>query len=220
MKQVLSLYRDLVAALPAGGRRFLWTYSWLLAFLAIFDAAALSLLALIIGPVATGSTVTVPIIGELDTVGVVWAILVVCMLLIAKGFFAVLVMWWARRRFPAYEVAMGDRVLRAYLAAPWRDRLRKNSVDIMRYSDSGVDAAVNSFLQPGATLLGEIASLVAVLATLALVQPVLALTALVYLSGLGAVLFSGLPGTHVRRERSTSTTRCAVCGSCSRSLVR
>lgn len=189
MKQVLSLYRELVAALPAGGKRFLWTYSWLLAFLAVFDAAALSLLALIIGPVATGSTVTVPIIGELDTVGVVWAILVVCLLLIAKGFFAVLVMWWARRRFPAYEVAMGDRVLRAYLAAPWRDRLRKNSVDIMRYSDSGVDAAVNSFLQPGATLLGEIASLVAVLATLALVQPVLALTALVYLSGLGAVLF-------------------------------
>ncbi|PZQ89703.1 MAG: ABC transporter ATP-binding protein [Leifsonia xyli] len=189
MKEVLSLYREVVAALPAGGRRFLWTYSWLLAVLAVFDAAALTLLALIIGPVATGSPVTIPVVGELDTMGVIWAILVVCLLLIAKGCFAVLVMWWARTRFPSYEVAMGDRVLRAYLAAPWRDRLRKNSVDIMRYSDSGVDAAVNSFLQPGATLLGEIASLVAVLATLALVQPVLALTALVYLAILGGVLF-------------------------------
>lgn len=189
MKQVLSLYREVVAALPAGGRRFLWTYSWLLAALAIFDAAALGLLALVIGPVTTGATVELPLIGELDTTGVVWAILTVCLLLIVKGVFAVLVTWWARGWFPRYEVAMGDRVLRAYLAAPWRDRLRKNSVDIMRYSDSGVDATVNSFLQPGATLLSEVASLVAVLATLAIIQPVIAVTALLYLAMLGAVLF-------------------------------
>lgn len=189
MKQVLSLYREVVDALPAGGRRFLWTYSWLLAALAVFDAAALALLALVIGPVATGAPVDVPVIGELDTMGIVGAILAVCLLLILKSVFAVLVTWWARTRFPRYEIAMGDRVLRAYLAAPWRERLRKNSSDIMRYSDSGVDAAVNSFLQPGATLLGEVASLVAVLATLAVVQPVIAVTALVYLALLGAVLF-------------------------------
>ncbi|WP_309616243.1 ABC transporter ATP-binding protein [Salinibacterium sp.] len=189
MKQVLSLYRDLLAALPKGGRAFLWTYSWLLASLALFDAAALGLLAVVIGPVAIGAAVVLPIVGELDTIGVVWAILVICAILIAKSVFSVVVTWWATRRIPQYEVAMGDRVLRAYLAAPWRDRLRKNSIDIMRYSDSGVDASVNSFLMPGATLLSELVGLVAVIATLAVVEPLLAVTTLLYLLLIGVVLF-------------------------------
>lgn len=189
MKQVLSLYQEVVAALPFGGRRFLWTYSWLLASLAIFDAAALGLLALVISPVATGAQVVLPIVGPLDTGGLITAILLICLMLIAKSALALVITWWATRRMPRYEVAMGDRVLRAYLAAPWRDRLRKNSIDIMRYSDSGVDATVNSFLSPGATLLSELVSLIAVIATLAIVQPLLAVTTLAYLLLLGAVLF-------------------------------
>jgi len=189
VRRVFDLYRQLVRAMPFGGGRFLWTYSWLLASLAIFDAAALGLLALILEPVSSGSPVVLPLVGRLNTAGVVYAVLMICAILIVKSVFAVLVTWWATRRFPKYEVALGDRVLRGYLAAPWRDRLRKNSVDILRYSDSGVDASVNSFLQPGATLLGELFSLVAVIGTLAIVQPALALTTLVYLLLLGAVLF-------------------------------
>ncbi len=150
MKQVLALYRQVVAALPAGGPRFLWTYSWVLASLAIFDAAALGLLALVLGPVSSGSPVVLPLVGKLNTTGVVWAILVICAILIGKSALAVVVTWWATRRIPRYEVAIGDRVLRAYLAAPWRERLRRNSIDIMRYSDSGVDATINAFLMPGA----------------------------------------------------------------------
>jgi len=189
VKQVLALYREAVAALPSDGRRFLSTYSWALASLAVFDAIALALLAVILSPLATGAAVVVPLIGELDTVGVIWAIVVICGVLILKSVLAVLLTWWATRRFPRYEVAIGDRLLRSYLGAPWRDRLRKNSVDIMRFSDSGVDSTVNSFLQPGATLLGEVVTLFAVIATLAIIEPVLALTTLVYLLLLAAVLF-------------------------------
>ena len=189
MKQVLSLYREVLAVLPPGGRRFVWTYSWLLASLAIFDAAALGLLAIVLGPVAIGSPVVLPFLGELDTTGVIWVILVICAILIAKSVFAVYVTWWATRRIPRYEVAIGNQLLRAYLAAPWRDRLRKNSVDIMRFSDSGIDASINSFLMPGATLLGEAVTLVVVIATLAVVQPLLAIATLIYLLILGAVLF-------------------------------
>lgn len=189
MKSVFALYRNVVAVFPPGGRRFLTTYSWLLASLALFDAAALALLALIIGPVAAGQPVILPILGEIDTAGVIWAILLICALMISKGLAAVLVTWWATRRIPRFEVAIGDRLFRAYLAAPWRDRLRKNSNDIMRFTDSGVDATVNSFVLPGATLLGEFVTLVAVIATLAIVQPVLAVTTLFYLLLMGAILF-------------------------------
>jgi ABC-type multidrug transport system fused ATPase/permease subunit len=189
VKQVLALYRDVVAVFPQGGARFLHLYSWILASLAVFDAAALGLLAAVVGPVAAGTTVTLPLVGTLDSTGVLWAILVVCILMVAKGALAVLATWWLTRRMPRYEVAIGDRLFRAYITAPWRDRLKKNSADIMRFADTGVDATVNSFVLPGATLLGEFVSLVVIIATLAIVQPILAATTLVYLLLLGSLLF-------------------------------
>ncbi len=192
MRSVLALYRDIVAVFPLGGARFLNLYSWLLASLAIFDAGALGLLAAVIGPVASGTAVTLPLVGTLDSVGVVWVILVICVLMVAKGALAVLVTWWATRRIPRYEVAIGDRLFRAYITAPWRDRLKKNSAEIMRFADTGVDATVNSFVLPGATLLGEFVSLVVIIGTLAIVQPILAITTLAYLLLLGSVLFFGI----------------------------
>jgi ATP-binding cassette, subfamily B, bacterial PglK len=192
VRSVLALYRDVVAVFPLGGARFLNLYSWLLASLAIFDAGALGLLAAVIGPVASGTAVTLPLVGTLDSMGVVWVILVICVLMVAKGALAVLVTWWATRRIPRYEVAIGDRLFRAYITAPWRDRLKKNSAEIMRFADTGVDATVNSFVLPGATLLGEFVSLVVIIGTLAIVQPILAVTTLAYLLLLGSVLFFGI----------------------------
>jgi len=189
VKSVLALYRGVVKNFPPGGSRFLNVYAWLLASLAVFDAAALGLLALCIGPLAIGQPVVLPFFGKLDVVGVVWAVLVICAVMVAKGAFAVLITWWGTRKAPRYEVAIGDRLLRAYLAAPWRDRLRKNSNDIMNFSDGGVNITVNSFVLPGATLLGEAVSLIVVVGTLAVVQPVLAATTLLYLLFLGAILY-------------------------------
>jgi ATP-binding cassette, subfamily B, bacterial PglK len=212
VKSVLALYRDVVREFPAGGRRFLNIYASLLASLAVFDAAALGLLAIVIGPVAAGQAVVLPLVGKLDSGGLVVAILVICALIVVKAVFAVIVTWWATRRIPRYEVAIGDRLLRAFLAAPWRERLSKNSSDIMRLSDSGIDVTVNSFVLPGATLLGELVSLVVVIATLAVVQPVLALTTLLYLLLLGAVLFfwiarySRIAG-EINTENSIRTSR-------------
>lgn len=204
MRYVISLYRDVVNVFPAGGRRFLNLYSWLLASLAIFDAAALGLLAVVIGPIAAGQPTVIPFIGELDSMGVVWAIFLICALMVTKGLAAVIVTWWATRRIPRFEVAIGDRLLRSFLAAPWRDRLRKNSNDIMRFTDSGVDGTINAFILPGATLLGEIVTLFAVIATLAVVQPLLAATTLLYLLLLGAVLFFWI-ARHARRAGEVNT---------------
>jgi ATP-binding cassette, subfamily B, bacterial PglK len=198
MRSVITLYREVLRVFPLGGRRFLNLYAALLASLAIFDAAALALLAIVIGPLASGQDVVIPTIGRLDANGVIVAILVICGLMIFKAAAAVAVTWWATRRIPRYEVAIGDRLLRAFLAAPWRDRLKKNSSDIMRLADNGVDVTVNSFVLPGATLLGEALTLIAVVATLGIVQPMIAATTLVYLLILGAVLFFWI-ARHARR---------------------
>lgn len=189
MKTVYPLYRDVLAELPPEARRFVRVYSWLLASLAVFDAAALALLAAIIGPLATGSPVVLPIFGELDFTGLIIAILTICVLMVAKGVFASLVMYWGTRHIARYQVALGDRLFRAYIHAPWVQRLRKNSSDMLRFSDGGVDVMINSFLMPGATLLSEVLSLVLIVATLALIQPAIAAITLGYILLLGAVLY-------------------------------
>jgi len=189
VRSVFALYREVVAILPAEGRRFLWVYSWLLASLSVLDAAALGLLAVLIVPISAGQPASLPLIGRLDTAGVIIAILVICALMIGKGMLSVLLIWWATRRISRYEVEIGDRLFRAYITAPWIERLRRNSSDMMRFSDNGVDTAVNAFLLPGATLLGEVVNLVVVIVALAVAQPVLAVVTLVYLLLLGAILF-------------------------------
>lgn len=189
MKSVFALYKDVIAELPPQARRFVTVYSWLLASLAVFDAAALGLLAIVIAPLAAQTPVVLPLIGELDTSGVVIAILIICGLMIAKGFLSTLVMWWGTRQIIKYQVSVGDRLFRAYIHAPWTLRLKKNSSDMLRFSDGGVDVMINTFLMPGATLLGEAVSLVVVVGTLAIVQPTIAFITLVYILLLGAVLY-------------------------------
>lgn len=189
MKFVFGLYREVIAELPREAKRFISMYSWLLASLAVFDAAALGLLALVIGPLAAGTPVVLPLIGELDFGGIIAAVLVICGLMITKGFLATVVMWWGTRRIAKYQVLIGDRLFRAYIHAPWTLRLKKNSSDMLRFSDGGVDVMINTFLLPGATLLGEAVSLVVVVATLAIVQPAIAVITLVYILLLGAILY-------------------------------
>ncbi len=188
MKQVLSLYRQVVGVLSQGGRRFINIYSGLLASLSVLDAAALALLAIVIGPVASGGTVTLPFIGKLDSFGVLWAIAAICALMIIRSLLAILVTYWATRRIARYEIALGDRLLTAFLMAPWRRRLGKNSSDIMQLSNSGVDVTVSGFVMPGATILSEIVGLVVVVGTLGVVQPILAVVTLLYLGLLGLIL--------------------------------
>ena len=206
MKETLALYRKLVAELPIGGGRFIWAYSWLLASLAVFDGVALGLLALVLGPLSTGSELELPYIGIVGNAGLVWIIVAICTVLILKSALAVWVTWWATRRIPRFEIALGDRLLRAYLSAPWRDRLRRNSTEIMRFSDSGIDASMNGFLVPGATLLSEILTLVVVMATLSAVAPLLAAVTFAYLVLLGAILFFWI-AKHARRAGEVNVTQ-------------
>jgi ABC-type multidrug transport system fused ATPase/permease subunit len=188
LKELFSLLQRVLAIFPPGGRRFVLAYGWFLAALAILDVAALGLLAALISPIAAGQPVTLPLVGTLDTVGIVWAIVLICVLMILKGVFAVAITRWGMRRIANYEVAIGDRLFRAYIHAPWLTRLKRNSADMLQFSDHGVDRTVNAFVVPAVTLISEGVSLVAIIATLAIVQPFLALVTFLYVVALGAAL--------------------------------
>src|SRR5690554_4569387 len=85
MKQFLSLSGELLASLPANARRFIIGYSVALALLATLDAASLGLLAIVVTPLATGTPVTLPLLGVVEGAGIFWLIGVVCFLVLIKG---------------------------------------------------------------------------------------------------------------------------------------
>ncbi|WP_255560096.1 ABC transporter ATP-binding protein [Salinibacterium sp. M195] len=189
MKKSWNLYRELLSVLPAKAQRFLVRYSISLSLLSTLDAAALGLLAVVIGPIVSGTDPSFPLIGTVSTNGLLVALGLICLLIIMKGVLSIVVIWRATRVFANFELVIGSRLFDSYLKSTWTERLKRNSADVVRLTDSSVSAMVSSYLRPITTLPGEVFSFVTVVIVLAFVQPLVALTALIYLSLLGMVLF-------------------------------
>ncbi|MBR22853.1 ABC transporter ATP-binding protein [Chryseoglobus sp. 28M-23] len=175
--------------LPGGAKPFLLIYSITLGLLAVLDAAAVALLAVVIGPILSGGPVDLPVIGVVEEEGLVLLLGVVCGLIITKSVIAVVLLWFATRRFARYELALGGRLFETYVASSWTERLKRNSADLVRLTDGSVTIIIAGMLLPGATLLGEALSFIAVLGVLAIAQPLVALISTIYLGAVGALLY-------------------------------
>ena len=176
--------------LPKSGRRFLKLYAVLLGLLALLDAFSLGLLAVVISPLVSGQPLTLPVIGTVSTTGLIWLLVDhLRIVVILKGILASVLQFYATRRFASYELEIGDRLLAAYLAAPWVERLKRNSADVVRIADYGIANTIAGVLLPAATLIGEAMTFIVVLAVLVIAQPAIAVTALVYLGLVGVVLY-------------------------------
>jgi ABC-type multidrug transport system fused ATPase/permease subunit len=188
MKNLFAILRPLLATLPSGSRRFLLAYGITSACLAVLDMVALGTVALILPSLVNGSPVVLPVIGDVSDV-VLPLLAGVCLLIVLKGVLAVLLLRMATTRFAQHEVSIGNRLLAAYLASPWEDRLKKNSSELVRMVDVGVGITVSGVLIPAMTLFGEFGTLLAVIAVLFVAEPLIAVVTLVYL-GLVAFLLA------------------------------
>lgn len=189
MKETWNTYQKMLSLLPPGGRRFITMYAFALGLLAIFDAASLAILAIIITPLVSNSPVTIPLLGTVDGLGLLGLLGLVCALMVLKSVLSVILIWFATRRFAQYELAIGNVLLDTYLRSTWSYRLTRNSSDIVRIADLGIANAIAGFLLPGATLLGEALTFLSVLAVLAVAQPLIAVVAVLYLGAVGAIMF-------------------------------
>ena len=189
MKGLIRLFSEVLSVLPRSAKRFLLAYMILLAALSFLDAAALGLLAAVSAPILSGTTLTLPILGEISSNGLLVMLGLVCLLVIAKSALAISLLWGATRRFAVYERTIGGRLFESYIKAPWVERLKRNSTELVRLSDTSVAVTIANFLLPGATLLGEFMTFVSVLVVLGIAEPLLAAVAFVYLTIIGLVLF-------------------------------
>ena len=189
MKEPLKVLRELLTVLPTDARRFLIGYTVSLALLAILDAMSLALLALVISPLVTNTPLHLPLIGDVEGVGLFIVLGIVCLLVVLKGVFAVMLLWYATRKFAKYELAIGSRLFDTYIASPWVERLKRNSSDLVRLTDSSIAQTISGVLLPGASLLGEALTFITVVGVLAIAQPLVAVITVVYLGMVGALLY-------------------------------
>lgn len=189
MKEPLRTLRELLTVLPADARRFLIGYTVSLALLAFLDAMSLALLAVVISPLVSNEPLHLPLVGDVEGVGLFVVLGVVCLLVVLKGVFAVMLLWYATRKFAKYELAIGSRLFDTYIASPWVERLKRNSSDLVRLTDSSIAQTISGVLLPGASLLGEALTFVTVVAVLAIAQPLVAVITVVYLGMVGSLLY-------------------------------
>ncbi|WP_447924812.1 ABC transporter ATP-binding protein [Georgenia muralis] len=192
MKRLRATLRQLMPLLPAGARRFLTLYTVASSALALLDIAALGLIALTLAPMIQEQPLTLPVVGGIGDDAYVWVLLLVCVLIVLKGVFALTLQWVATRRFATYELVIGDRLFEAYLGAPWTERLRRNSAELVRLADVGIANTISGVLLPAAQLPAQAATFVAVLVVLVVAQPVTAAVTLAYLALVAVVLYFGI----------------------------
>lgn len=189
MKLIVTTLRSIVPYLPARAVRFLVGFVVLSSGLALIDIAALSLLALSLGAMVGGRPVELPIVGEVGVDGYIWILAVVSALIIVKSALALLLQWRATRRFARFELEIGDRLFDAYIRAPWTERLKRNTSQLVRMADVGIANVTAGFLLPVATLPSLLTTFAAVLAVLVVAQPITALVTVLYLGGIAALLY-------------------------------
>ncbi len=194
MKQILVLLRRLLPYLPHAARRFLLWYSIVSALLSIVDVVALMLLALTLAAAATGTAVQLPLVGTLPPDSMVWLIVILSAIVIAKSAANVGLQWIATRRFAAFEVEVGAQLLAAYLRAPWTERLTRNSAQVVQMANTGVANVTSGFLLPITSLPGLVVTSIGVMVVILIAQPVTAVITVVYLTGIAAVQYYVLGG--------------------------
>lgn len=188
MKANWALYREVLSVLPKSATRFLIIYASVMGVLALMDGLALGLLAIVIAPLVSGTPVVLPVVGELTGAALLWPLGLVCLLIILKGVFALSLQWFATRRFARYELELGVQVFDGYIRAPWVERLRRNSSDLVRISDGSVSTTISGFLLPGASIIGDFMSFFSLILVLAIAQPFVGAVTLVYLGLIALVL--------------------------------
>ncbi|MCY7412332.1 MAG: ABC transporter ATP-binding protein/permease [Salinibacterium sp.] len=189
MKLIWATLREFLPLMPAGARRFLVGYMVASSSITVLDVAALSLLAVIIGPIITGNPVALPVIGEMPASSTPWLILIACGLIISKDALSVGMHWVATTRFARYELLIGSRLFRAYIHSSWEERSKRSVAEITRIADAGIANAVAGFLLPLTTIPGSIATFVLILGVLVVADPLTSLIAFCYLTLVALVVY-------------------------------
>lgn len=182
MKSLWNTLLELFELLPRSAKPFYVWYSILTGLLAILDTLALALIVLTVTPLISGTSITFPLLGELSASAVPWIAVTVCALFVLKGVLAVVLHWFATRRFAQYELEVGNELFSSYMQASWESRSQMSTPEVTRLVDVSMANTNLGFILPLSQIPGNALTFVAVLAVLVVGEPLTALIAFVYLT--------------------------------------
>ena len=175
MNRVKLIARESLARLSPRGRRVIALYAFFLSAVSLIDGAALYLLGTIMksdenqGLTQLGS----------QSIG----LLSVILLFVSRSVIATFITWVGLREFADQEVLIGQQNLSSLENEPWQQRASLQSGEFFTAIDRGPNALVQGFLVSISTLFSEIFMALTVLVVLLVMEPVVAVTALLYFSG-------------------------------------
>ncbi len=207
MRGLWDALRQLLELLPRDARSFLIRYSISSSALAMLEIVALGLLAMVLGPLASGRPISLPLVGEVPTAQVVWVLVAACVIMIVKSMIALAQQWYVTRRMAQFELAIGDRLFNAYIRAPWLERLKRNSAELVRMADVGIANTTSGLLLPAASLPSQVVTFLSVVVVLFVAEPVIAVITVVYLALIALLLYGWVSRRAVvngRRNRDFS----------------
>lgn len=182
MKEIWSVLRQLLPLLPKGAQRYFVGYMVATSLITSLDAIGMALLAIVIGPALTGSSITLPVIGTVPPESAPVFVLIALLLMILKSVLNVMLQWFATRRFAKYELEIGDRLFRAYINSSWEERAKRSVAEITRIADAGIANTMAGFVLPIMRLPSSFFTFVLVLGVLVVADPLTSAIAFVYLS--------------------------------------
>lgn len=207
MRPLWDALRNLLGLLPRDARSFLLRYSVSSSALALLDIVALGLLAIVLSALASERDVTLPLIGAVPESGVLWILVGACGLMVIKSLIALGQQWYVTRKMAQFELIIGNRLFSAYIRAPWLERLKRNSAELVRMADIGIANTTAGLILPVASLPAHIVTFLSVLVVLFWAQWPIALATVVYLGLVAALLYGWVSRRAVvngRRNRDYS----------------
>lgn len=190
MRSVWNTLSELFDVLPQGSKTFYLWYAIATGLLSLLDAAALALIVLIATPVVSGQSVSLPVVGEIDSSLTIWLLVTVCALFILKGILALSLHWFATRRFARYELEVGNQLFRAYIFSDWETRSQLSTAEATRIVDGSMANTNLGFILPLSQVPGNALTFLSTLLVLIWAQPMSALIALVYLSAISIFMIA------------------------------
>ena len=190
MKNSYKYLRQVLAYLPAGAKRYMYTYATLATVLAILDVAALMALAFTVSAVLAGKPIVVPIVNwTFDESQYVWVLLIISSVILLKTVLSLVQQWFATRKFAAFEMELGKRLFDAYLGAPWVARLSRSTSQLVRMADVGVAAINAGLILPFLALPTMVVTSSVIVIILFIAQPITAIATLVYLGIIAVIIY-------------------------------
>jgi ABC-type multidrug transport system fused ATPase/permease subunit len=140
--------RELLPLLPSNARRFLLLFGVLSALLALLDAAALGVFALVLNQILKGGTMVLPVFGSVSQEFGLALLVGAALVMILKSVLSIWLQWVSTRRFAEYEMEIGTVLFQSYIRAPWTERMKRSTTELVRMIDVGIANTVAGVLFP------------------------------------------------------------------------